>query len=77
MPADRLGDVEVHAGQVGDGAVGELLHPVAERLAARRSAGRVGVEGGDGLVDRPPGRIRSAVASISSSSRLSSSQPQA
>ena len=43
-PADRLGDVEVHVGHLADGAVGELLHPVAELLLALDRAARVGVE---------------------------------
>ena len=54
-PADRLGDVEVGAGHLGDGLVGELLHPVAERLLARDGAVGVGVERGDGVVDGAAG----------------------
>ena len=46
-----VGDVEVDVGHRGDRAVGEVLHPVAERLAAVDHAGRVGVEVGDRRVD--------------------------
>jgi hypothetical protein len=44
----------VHAVQLGDGLVGQLLHPVAERLLAGDVALGVGVEGGDRLLDEAP-----------------------
>ena len=43
---DRLGDVEVHVGHLDDRAVGEVLHPVAERLAAVDDAARGRRRGG-------------------------------
>src|SRR5690606_3415950 len=50
-PAHRLRDVEVRAVQVGDGGVGELLHPLPEGVLASDVAGRVGVEHRHRLVD--------------------------
>src|SRR5690606_22569428 len=48
----RLGDVEVGAGEVADRGVGELLHPGLQRIGAVEETGRVRVQGllrrGDG-----------------------------
>ncbi len=54
-PAYLLRDVEVGAVELGDRLVGQLLHPVAERLLAGDVAGRLGVERGDRVVDRAAG----------------------
>src|SRR5262249_50308367 len=53
--ADRLRNVEVLAVQLGQGPVGELLHPVPERLLALDPAGRVGLERRDRVMPRSTG----------------------
>src|SRR2546429_9983985 len=53
--ADRPGDIEVGTGEIGDGLAGQCMHPVAEGLLADDRPARVGVEFGDGFVDRTPG----------------------
>ena len=65
-PADRLGDVEVDPGHLLDRAVGEVLHPRPERLAAVDLAGLVGLEVVDRLArggsrEDPVGRHRHVV----------------
>ncbi len=39
-------------GEVADDLVGFALHPVAQRVGPVQAVGRVGVEDGDGLLDR-------------------------
>ena len=50
-PLHRLGDVEVHAVQLGDGGVEQVLVPPAELVDALDGAVRVGLEVRDHLVD--------------------------
>ena len=50
------GDVEVGAGESGDRAVGEILHPGDELVFVVDLIPRIGVEGCGGLGDRGPGR---------------------
>ncbi len=51
-PPHRRGDVEVGAVEVGDGRVHQLLQPVAQGVLAVDHEVALGLEPGDGLVDR-------------------------
>ncbi len=53
--ADRVGDVEVRASEFFDRTVAGLLHPLLQRFGAVELAGGVGLQEGDGLLDRGAG----------------------
>ncbi len=75
---DLLRDVEVGAVQLGDRLVGQVLHPVAERLLAGDVAGRLRRRVRPPRRRRvPPGTIFFDTVRISDSRRASSSKPHA